>query len=91
MLKADELPYIDLDDAAAGLCDRGDISNEQHRRLMAAAAPLYMQFVDKVRRAVLSGEWRATRLPRQPSGYDLLCPSGVTARVNRRAHLALQI
>jgi hypothetical protein len=53
MLSADELPYVDLDDAAAGLCDRGDISNEQHRRLMAAAAPLYMQFVDKVRRAAL--------------------------------------
>jgi hypothetical protein len=63
MLSADELPYVDLDDVAAGLCDRGDISNEQHRRLMAAASPLYIQFVDKVWRAVLLGAWRATRLP----------------------------
>mmetsp|Transcript_4514 Transcript_4514/g.12698 ORF Transcript_4514/g.12698 Transcript_4514/m.12698 type:complete len:171 (-) Transcript_4514:435-947(-) len=52
MLSADELPYIDEEDANAGLFQRNDISHEQHRRLMTAAAPLYISFVDKVRRAV---------------------------------------
>lgn len=47
MLSADELPYIDEEDANAGLFQRNDISHEQHRRLMTAAAPLYISFVDK--------------------------------------------
>mmetsp|Transcript_21630 Transcript_21630/g.70597 ORF Transcript_21630/g.70597 Transcript_21630/m.70597 type:complete len:729 (-) Transcript_21630:451-2637(-) len=49
MLSAEELPYVDPQDAADGLAETAGLglSREQHRRMMGAVAPLYVGFVDK--------------------------------------------